>query len=247
MMVALLGDLPPEMLEAADPGILALCNARDPHAAGAAPTSGALQPWWFTVLPHRMHEGYYRLLPKRTSLRSFLGWDELDYSAPGEWESQGEYDSHAGADTLGDPDDEEETLLLSFLSSLLSLDPQKRPSASKALQHPWLTRNGAAVSPPMSSLATLHLPSVPAKLASTVAADPTPVSDESRKHECHLLRHTRSDIGLCDMGTSTLAVRAEAGTVLCPALSAVPSVPNPIPSVELTPTTTSEVGDAILV
>lgn len=85
---------------------------------------------------HRQDEGkgevdvdvevvYNLLYPKKTKLEKRLHLEHLLYQSP-------KYD------TLENKD---ERLFVSFVRSMLNLDPKYRPTAIEALQHPWLTHN----------------------------------------------------------------------------------------------------------
>lgn len=120
-MISLLGPFPPSMLEggretgkyftAAGTAVFAhLPVASEREAELLAAAAG--QP-----LPPR---GYALLHSRRTNLTVRLGGPSLA-------------GSHSASPDATDPG------FLDFLSSLLVLDPQHRPTAAQALKHPWLT------------------------------------------------------------------------------------------------------------
>jgi serine/threonine protein kinase len=67
----------------------------------------------------RKYQAYDVYRPKRTSLKERLG--------------------------LAGPCDESELLFVDFMKQMLSLDPEERPSAREALNHPWIQQWGAGL------------------------------------------------------------------------------------------------------
>jgi len=60
--------------------------------------------------------------PKMTTVAARLGFDEDFMNQP-----------------KMSPDDEKRALFVDFVSKLLTIDPDRRPSATEALNHPWIT------------------------------------------------------------------------------------------------------------
>ena len=74
-------------------------------------------------------------VPRNTSLRQWLRGSAAGRSGSGASPDSAGSGSGGG---LGSGDADSDSQFMSFVSDLLQLDPNERPSAEDALQHPWM-------------------------------------------------------------------------------------------------------------